>query len=179
MANRPLQVLIVFAGLLCSIAAVAQQTQMGAWRYEVGDAGKGAPAFRAVATGAANKTALIGFACDSPGPVSIYAFIVPGSALGVPKNGALKKGVTYQVDGGAAITKDWFYPDETKNETEISKTIGVDSFDVLNAVRKGKKTVRVQALKTDGKNLELSFEIGGADAALAKLVADCKSAEYK
>jgi hypothetical protein len=176
MIDRSLRILgvaAILAGLGAAGAANAQG-QMGAWHYEAKDGG-----YRATASGTINKSAMFGFACDSPGPVSIYAFIVPAAPLGVPRNGALKKGLTYQVDNGASITKDWFYPDETKNETEITKTIGVDSFDVLNAVKKGKRTVRVVIAKTDGKTLDLAFDIAGGDAALAKLVADCKSVEYK
>ena len=158
-------------------AALAKQseTQIGAWRYIQSDS---APAFRVVTTNAA-KNATFGFQCDKPDQVSIYAFIVPGEKLGIPRHGAFKKSLTYQVDGSAAITKDWFYPDESKGEEMISKIPGVDSFDVINAVRKGTKSVRVQAGRADGKALELQFDIAGADAALNKLIADCKSAEYR
>jgi hypothetical protein len=173
------------AALVCVVLALSagaapakqSETQMGAWRYVVSD-DPGTPAFRMVTTNA-TKNASFGFQCDKPDQVSIYAFIVPGEKLGLPRNGAFKKSLTYQVDSAASVTKDWFYPDESKGEEMISKIPGVDSFDVVNAVRKGKKSVRVQAGRADGKTLELQFDIAGADAAVARLIADCKSAEYR
>lgn len=159
----------MFVGLT-SGAALAQ-TQMGAWRY--GPAGNG---FQATVN---SGKASFGFRCDRQAALSIYGVFVPGEPLGMPRNGELKRGLGVQVDSAPALNNDWFYPDETKGETEVQRSPGIDSFDVLAAVRKGVKTVKVRTTKADGKPLEFSFDIKGAKEALNKLVADCKSSEYR
>jgi hypothetical protein len=170
------------AMVLAADLAMAQPsgTQIGAWRYlETRDAKSGAVGYAALASTSANPKAAFGFRCDRQAGLSIYGVFVPGEPLGMPKSGELKHGLSVQVDAAPALNNDWFYPDENKGETEVTRSPGIDSFDILNAVRKGTKTVKVRTAKSDGKPVELSFDIRGAKEALNKLVADGKSTEYR
>jgi hypothetical protein len=164
---------VVAAAMMISLAsnAALAQAQMGAWRYA--SVGNGFQA--TVSSGKAS----FGFRCDRQAALSIYGVFVPGEPLGMPRNGELKRGLSVQVDNAPALNNDWFYPDETKGETEVQRSPGIDSFDVLAAVRKGAKTLKVRTTKSDAKPLEFSFDIRGAKEALNKLVADCKSSEYR
>ncbi|MEO8560030.1 MAG: hypothetical protein ABI439_13260 [Rhodospirillales bacterium] len=180
MSSVRIATVVVLISLIGGMAAAQNETKIGAWRYlETHSTGSTAVGYRALAVSAANKNASFGFACDEPGPVSIYAVVIPGEALGLSTANAAKRALTFQVDNRPSVTKDWFYPDESKGENFVSMGNGIDTFDVLNAVRKGQKTVKVKVAKAGGKTLEFTFDISGTDAALAKLIADCKSADYK
>lgn len=164
----------VFCVLAASGAAMAQQadSKIGAWRY--GPSGSG---FAARAQAAAHDKAYLVFRCERPGPVSIVAALAPGEKLGSFADGQVRRPVGLKIDASTNVDKDWFYPDESKGESELTRTGGVDSVDMLKIVRRGHKSLRASIDKGDGSTLDLTFDISGADAALNRLMADCKSAE--
>ena len=81
----------------------------------------------------------------------------------------------YLLDGGTLVDKDWFYPDESAGETELTRTLGVDSVDMRKIVERARETIHASIDKGDGSTLELDFDVAGADQALDKLLGDCKS----
>ena len=124
----------VFAALAVAGGARAQQAEskIGAWRY--GPSGSG---FAARAQAAAHDKAYLVFRCERPGPVSIVAALAPGEKLGSFADGQVRRPVGLKIDASTNVDKDWFYPDESKGETELTRTGGVDSVDMLKIVRRG------------------------------------------
>lgn len=161
----------IVLGLFAAGTSLAQQgeSKIGAWRYAPAGGG-----FAASVAATGNDKAYLAFRCERPGAVSIVAALAPGQKLGAFADGQVRRPVSLKIDAATA-DKDWFYPDESKGETELTRTVGVDSVDMLKIVRRGQKTLRATIDKGDGSTLELGFDIAGADQALGKLLADCKS----
>jgi hypothetical protein len=172
--TRALRAAAILLGLLVAAdAALAQpaESRIGAWRYT--QAGPSSFAARAAAVG--HDQAYLEFRCQRQGPVSIVAALAPGEKLGSFADGQVRRRVALKLDGGTTVDKDWFYPDESRGETELTRTLGVDSVDMLKIVERARKTIRASIDKGDGSSLELDFDVAGADQALGKLLGDCKS----